>query len=253
MKETIFLLGGQDLEMQVIIGILKKQSLSYRDRLLNWSNAYLSQYTEELEQYGNNSSYLIYGIELQEDVSPPSNYIRIDHHNDYIHQPSALEQIAAILHLPLTRYQQLIAANDKAYIPGMKAMGATLEEIALIRKEDRRAQGVTEGDELLAQKAITENKEIIGDLTIIHARTSRFSPICDRLYPYKRLLIYTDDELMYYGEGVKALTLLFSSDIANGDIFYGGGESGYLGTKKGLYTAQEIETLINKIKYIKLQ
>ena len=71
-------------------------------------------------------------------------YHRIDHHNEYCHLPSSLEQVASVLGVELNRKQRLIAANDVGYIPAMKALMATDEEIAEIRREDRRAQGVTE-------------------------------------------------------------------------------------------------------------
>lgn len=247
-KQLIFLLGGHDLEMNVIANILKEQCVCYRDHSLEWHNAKLSQYKEDLHRYGNNPAYHIYGIELQEDCLLPDNYTRIDHHNDYVDCPSALEQVAAVLGLSLTRYQQLVAANDKGYIPGMKEIGATPEEIICIRLEDRKAQGVSDEDELLAKKAIRENKVETANLILIRAFTSRFSPICDRLYPYARLLIYTDREVGYYGKGVAILKEKFENELLLGNMFCGGGNEGYLGTKQDAYSFSDLELIIKQIK-----
>ena len=245
--QSLFLLGGHDLEMNAIIQLLEEHHLIYKDRSLQWNNAYLSQYEQDLSLFKDNSSYKIYGIELQEDIVPPSNYVRIDHHNQYTKLPSALEQIAELLHHPLNRWQQLIAINDKAYIPGLQQAGASQEEILRIRFEDRKAQGVSINDELLAEKAIRENKEETENLIVVRAYSDRFSPICDRLYPFKQLLIYTDKELVYYGKGIPLLQKIFKELLA-GKMFCGGGDNGYLGTKQKRYSFIELQTIINQIK-----
>ena len=251
-QNQLFLLGGHDLEMLTISSVLKENNLLIIDHSLQWNNAYLSQYETEIKQYGNLSTWKIYGIELQEDIEIPNNYIRIDHHNDFSQNPSALEQIMLMLNQPLNRLHQLIAANDAYYIPGMQRMGATLAEIEHIRYEDRKAQGVTLEEEEISEKAIQENNEICGDLIIVQAYSSRFSPICDRLYPYKKLLIYTNEELIYYGKGVSKLVAKYRNAVLNKKMFHGGGESGYLGTIKGAFSQEEIKQIVNQIKIIPL-
>lgn len=246
--KKIFLLGGHDLEMLTIKELLEKREDCWViDKDLSWSNAYLSAYQEELEEY---AGMQIYGVELQEDIEVPANYFRIDHHNDYAGLPSALEQVAGCVGISLSRKQQLIAANDKGYIPAMKALFATEEEIVEIRRDDRIAQGVTESDEELAEKTIADNKEVVNDLTIVHALCSRFSPICDRLFPYDKLLIYTDSEWMYYGEGCGRVRELFAVESSLGNLFYGGGEKGYVGVKQNVYNKDEILEMVNRIKNI---
>lgn len=246
--QSLFLLGGHDLEMNTIAGLLEERHLQYKDRSLQWNNAYLSQYEQEISLFRDNPSLKIYGIELQEDIIAPGNYVRIDHHNQFAHLPSALEQIAQLLHQPLNRWQQLVAINDKAYIPGLEMAGASKDEIAHIRFEDRKAQGVSEKDELLAEKAILENREEIADLVIVRAYTSRFSPICDRLYPFKQLLIYTDKEFVYYGNEADLLRTKFKEALSSGKMFFGGGDKGYLGGKQAAYSSDELKTIINQIK-----
>lgn len=244
----IFMLGGADLEMCTIRQLLENLKLCYYDRKLRWDNAYLSVYQNCLDRFGNKDHYILVGIELQEDVTPPGNYIGIDHHNQNVGKPSSLEQVADLLALSLTREQQLIAANDKAYIPGMMALRASDDEIAEVRRRDRMCQGVTEEDEVLAEKAISENMEQVKDLIVVKALSARFSPICDRLFPYHQLLVYTYAEWMYYGERLHQLLLLFKDDIAARKLFYGGGTNGYVGSKKNVYTENEIQQIVNRIK-----
>lgn len=47
-KKHLFLLGGHDLEMQTIVQILTDRNVIFKDRYLQWDNALLSQYEEEI-------------------------------------------------------------------------------------------------------------------------------------------------------------------------------------------------------------
>ena len=151
MKKVIFLLGGHDLEMSEIRNMLEENAVQYFDRSLSWSNANLKEYAQELDLYGNKEDISLYGIELQEKgYHPiPSNYTRIDHHNEMSSRPASILQVAAVIDIPVSRYRQLIAANDTGYIPGMACLGATPDEINAIRLLDREAQGVTVKDKEL--------------------------------------------------------------------------------------------------------
>lgn len=248
----LFLLGGHDLEMLTIRDVLDTYGCVYVDHQLQWDNAKLSSYWSEIKRYKRDvsSENIIYGIELENDLFlEPGLYRSIDHHNDRSDAPSALEQILSLLNIPMSREYQLIAANDKAYIPGMLAMEATEEEIRDIRLADRRAQGVTEEDEFLAEKAIVEHLRHEGELIVVKALSSKFSPICDRLYPYRSLLVYTATEWMFYGKGTQQILILFMEEFRKGKIFYGGGTDGYIGSKVSIYTEQEILEIIKKIEY----
>lgn len=246
-KQRIFLAGGIDLEMLTIQKLLDEWHESYLNLHLNWDNALLSRYAQELDAIPSDTT--IYGIELREDMRAPHNYVRIDHHNDLSESPSALEQVATLLAISLNRHQQLVAANDHYYIPGMLKLNATGEEIAQIRQSDRKAQGVTKEDELLAVTAI-ENKKSFGNVTIVEALSFAFSPICDRLYPYEKLLIYTSQNLVYYGENKYKLVGVFQKEIILGKMFHGGNDSGYFGIAKGYYNRKEILDFVKTIKDI---
>ncbi len=154
-------------------------------------------------------------------------------------------QVAKIIKCELTRWQKLIAANDSGYIPAMRALGATDIEIAEIRKQDRAAQGVTPIEEELAEVAIN-NIRIYGDkeLLVVKSLSSKFSPICDRLYPYNNLIIYTDREFTYYGERSEEL-MSYNSNIDN--IYYGGGAKGFWGIPRDSISSTEIAHIVDKI------
>lgn len=247
LEKVLFLLGGHDLEMLTIRNVLDKAGIKYADHGLQWNNAFLSSYRQELDEMSE-KGWNVWGIELQEDIAVPSCYRRIDHHNEWAHLPSALEQVLEVLHLPVNRYLHLVAANDKAYIPGMLQLNATPEEVEAIRRADRKAQGVNDRDELLAERAIAENCKKVGDLLVVRALSPRFSPVCDRLFPYRRLLVYTDDEWIYYGEGAMQVRKCFENDFLAGKLFCGGGENGYVGIKGGVYSSDEIQIMVERIK-----
>lgn len=224
----VFLLGGHDLEMitikQLLIANGFPDGKAIADQNLQWG-AKLSDFQNRF-----NDSHTFVGIELSQDIAPPPRYINIDHHNEHSHKSSSLEQVVELLksqlgiNIEFSRNLQLIAANDSGYIPAMLQMGATPEEIADIRRRDREAQGVTEEDERLAIKSIRKNQKIKNGITIVKSLTSRFSTITDRLYPCNRLLIYTDNELTYYGECVNRLILAFAELIENGIAYSRGGQ-----------------------------
>lgn len=246
-SDSIFLLGGHDLEMMTIKALLLRRHYRVADRNLSWNNAFLSTYKDVITDAGTNTT--LYGIELKDDLGlQDARYVRIDHHNDYYNKDSSLEQVARIIGHSLTFEEQLIAANDKAYIPAMEALGASPAQIEDIRRRDRSAQGVTEEDESLAEESIKLHFVQNGSIIIVKSLTARFSAICDRLYPYRRLLIYTPTEWTFYGDGKHELVAEFAPDIAAGRVYHGGGDNGYIGTAKGAFISDEINNLVSHIK-----
>ncbi len=67
----------------------------------------------------------------------------------------------------LTHRQQLVAANDRGYIPAMLEAGASESEIACIRSLDRAAQGISAEDERLAAEDIGQRAEWRGDRVMV--------------------------------------------------------------------------------------
>lgn len=246
--KSLFLLGGHDLEMLTIKEILNCNNIPFCDKNLKWDNAKISEYKDEINVFLlKNPDGNIYGVELENDLELASeHYVVIDHHQESCNLPSALEQVLLLLGAEKTRYHELVAANDKWYIEGLKKAGASEEEIKEIRRADRQAQGVTEEDEMLAEKSVKE-KASYGDLIVVRSLTPRFSTICDRLYPYDSLLIYNDDEFTYYGKKAKEVKEMFSEEEKDKKIYFGGGDSGFVGSKKGTFSEAGIVTRVNKI------
>lgn len=235
-------MGGYDLEMLEIKKILKEMKLNFTDKKLSWG-AKLSDY----KNYFTDNSITYVGIELEEDIEPPMNYHSIDHHNKRSAEPASIEQLALLLNIKLNRYQQLVAANDKGYIPAMKAMEATREEIAMVRRADRQAQGVTEEMEQIAEKEIqnTENKN---GITVLKTILKKFSPIVDRLETDK-LIVYNEETLNYYGKNASKLNLLFKNLVDEKKAYSGGNDNGFWGIAAGHFTKKEVEEIMGKIVF----
>lgn len=252
--DYLFLIGGSDLEMATIKRLLTDNGFSegqnIADHHLRWG-AKLSDYQNLF-----NDLRTFVGIELTQDVDPPPRYINIDHHNENSYKSSSLEQVIELLKndlklkIEFTRDLQLIAANDKGYITAMLELNATKEEIADIRQRDREAQGVTEEDERLAEESILNHLTVEKGITVVQSLTSHFSAITDRLYPCSKLLIYTDNEMTYYGEGISRLTFAFDELIKQQKAYSGGGEDGFFGINRDGISSlgncnQAIEQIIN--------
>ena len=236
-----FLPGGYDLEMVTIKTILEQQGIPFSDKQLRWG-AKLSAYADVL----NDEDHFV-GIELIEDIGQPKYYTLIDHHNEFAHLNSSLEQVAALLYINLDREKQLIAANDKGYIPAMIALEATQSEIDEIRQRDRKAQGVSEQDEQLAKESIAHYLVRSNEVIIVKSLTPRFSTITDRLFPFENLLIYNETTLTYYGRNKQMLADHWANMIAKGKAFHGGGDAGYFGFDKGALSEVELHEKIGCI------
>jgi len=239
LSNYVFFLGGHDLEMLTIKELLIKHGLLYYDKNLSWG-AKASSYNDEIEKLTKDQIPVF--IELDIDVQIPPNSILIDHHNQKAGKTAktSIEQIAELLGVELNREQRLISANDRAYIKGMLEMGATDEEIRSIRERDRKAQGVTEEDERLAEISLKHfSHRYSSDLIIVYNLSSKISPIIDRLYCYYRhiFVINLSGELFYSGTGqiVNLLCEKFKKlSLSNQKIiyWYGGNlpDEGYFGS-----------------------
>lgn len=243
-NKIVFLLGGKDLEMLEIKNILTKKNLTFYDKELTWG-AKLSDYKDILGKYENINNIEIYVIELEIDMVKPHNCIEIDHHNQNSNKPSSLEQICTLLNIDISenRYLQLVSANDKNYISGMKQINASENEILNIRKKDREEQGITIEDENLAQISIDKSSS-----NIIYSFTTKFTSISDRIYgKYNNYIIYNNFKIIFYGYKISEIKIFFEKlNIEKKQYYYGGGDLGFIGIKNNILNKEEIEVLIKE-------
>lgn len=145
--------------------------------------------------------------------------------DDRSNSKSAIEQTVEIAGIELDGKDKIdmmfIAANDKAYIGGMKECGKQLgmsEEdiqavVAYIRSQERRVRGITLEQEAQAEESIeklgkTEEKKAYIKMTLPHSKTAT---VTDRLYgQYDNLLIITktEGEFNFYGQADNIMQLL---------------------------------------------
>lgn len=213
MKKYTFMLGGADAEMSAIRELLEGVGVEYVDHQLSWG-AKVDSYKEEIEE-ALNAGKVPVCIELQGAEAYGDQVIAVDHHSyggiDYTDCPAAILQVCELLGVEPNRHQQLIAANDSGYIPGMLAMGATPEEVAEIRRLDRAAQGITPEQEAEAERAL-QALERIGGATVVRMAHSKCAPVTDALFGSKDadslLIVCGDGERDYFGNGAVCQRLI---------------------------------------------
>ncbi len=203
-KNLHFFLGGNDLEMKTIETLLKEQGVSYSTKNIDWREASkvgVSVYGDEISKVAAEGKIPVI-IELKKDSRLPEETIEIDHHNENASKPASILQVCELLGIEPTRKMLLIVANDSGYIPAMLAMGATKEEIAMIRYHDRSCQNITAEQEEQAEEAIKHTKEING-VTIVMLPHSKTATVTDRLFdeskPQNLLIVSADGETNYFG------------------------------------------------------
>lgn len=236
----IFLIGGYDLEMLEIKKILLEKGIDFLDKKLSWG-AKWTDYSEyfELTKYKDKT---FVGIELGDKEYMPDDAIDIEHHNFDSDKPSSIEQIASLLNIKLNRWQNLVAANDKAYIQGLESLCATKEEIKKIRTADKKAQGVTPEYEEKAKKAVEKSLKWHNNIAVIKTDIDKFSPITDLMYGKSdKLIIYNDATLNYYGFLPDNLLEAFEEEIKKDKAYYGGKKSnGFFGLAKSHWNKASI-------------
>lgn len=218
-EHLVFFLGGYDLEMVTIRDLLHQVAPErVHDKRLEWG-AKASAYAEEIRQALARSLTPVL-IELVDDLGLDATAILVaDHHGERAgeSQPTSLHQIFALLGLPSegwTRWFELVAANDRGYIPALVEMGATLEEIVQVRAADRAAQGITPEEETAGERAVAQAQTVANErLTIVRLPHARTATVADRLQPelggpgYENLLVYCPKQVNFFGSGklVRAL------------------------------------------------
>lgn len=155
--------------------------------------------------------------------------------------------IAPMSKFQLNCEQELIAAINTEYNPAMIEVGAIPDEIAEIHRQKRQAERVTDEDELLAEMSIRDHLKVIKGITVVKSCTSKFCAIYERLQPCSNLLIYDNNELTYYGDGVPALIHAYDHLITKNKAHYGGGPNKFFSIHKGTLTTEGINQIRKEI------
>lgn len=225
-----FFLGGHDLEMTAIRGLLEEFAEGrFCDKALKWG-AKASDYRAEITEAISKGMTPVL-IELEDDIGLGEEVaVKVDHHGERAgaDKPASIEQVFKLLGLPAARWTRrldLVCVNDKGYIPALVAAGASQEEIIKIRAEDRRAQGITEEESEAGVKAAGGARvSSKGTLTVVnlpHARTAAVTDVMDPALGgkgYVNLLIISPGEVNFFGHGDK----VFALDKAFPGGYFGG-------------------------------
>lgn len=248
--DPIFFLGGRDLEMVEIAHLLTAEGLPFADKGLAWG-ARLSDYRDEIE-HALSAGKTPVTVELADDMPDAwpmrVHLISVDHHNERAGEPSSLRQIFTLLDLAPARFTRrlaLVEANDTGHIPGMRAIGATNDEMLAIRREDRAAQGITPAEEVSGRAALATARRLAvplaegGMLTLVQCAHARTATIADPLaldpafaHLPRDLLVLAPDSVHFFGAGpaVAALAATFKGGWRGGDLphrgFWGHAEPG---------------------------
>ncbi len=206
-----FFLGGHDLEMLTIRELLDENGIPYYDKGLSWG-AKASDYKEEIKE-SIRLAHIPVLVELIDDMDISQQKVIIIDHD----RPTSLHQVFELLQLPnekWSRWFELVAANDRGYIPEMLKIGAAREEILEIRRADRNAQGITEEQEKQGTEAVRKAEVLFdGKLTIVRLPHAKTAVVTDLLYPalsknaYENLLVISPDEVNFFGGGSLILEL----------------------------------------------
>ena len=118
-QNLIFFLGGHDAEMITIRELLHNNDISeqnIKDKNLKWG-AKLSEYKEDLGKLTDKQTAVLIELTVDDKNLLPRNYKIIDHHNENAgaNKKTSLEQIAELLGVEFSRWQQLISANDRGH------------------------------------------------------------------------------------------------------------------------------------------
>lgn len=249
-NRDVYLMGGSDLEMYQIKKRLERSGREYVDKDLAWG-AKIGDYKDEIKKIFEEEKIPI-AVELL-GADQVEGVVDIDHHGENAHRPAAISQVMDRAGLKMSFVDELVAANDSAYIPGMEAkieerrhefearIGSDGFEklktklISLIRAKDRQLQGITKEHEEQAEVAIKQlETECDGSLTVVRLPHSKTATVSDRLFgKYKNLLILSEDgEVNFYGDGklCQDLQKKFEGSWSGGSGFGEKGKNAYWGS-----------------------
>lgn len=196
--KDVFLLGGKDLEMYQIEKRLRRAGKEFVARNLEWG-AKIDDYNDVVQEILTGDKNPV-AVELG-GADAVEGVVDIDHHNEKSGRPASITQVMSRIGKPMSLVDEMVAANDSAYIPGMQAK---MEEyrsqlvekygeekfeklktklIELIRAKDRQIQGVTPDMEREAAEAIEKAERGPNGLVVVRVSHGKMPSVTDRLFP----------------------------------------------------------------------
>lgn len=219
MTRYAFFLGGRDLEMVAIAALLHERQAAGDARIARVTDAGLLWGARASDYGGQIAAAAGAGltpvlVELGADIPLPPGTIEIDHHGPRSAEPPALRQVFDLLALPeadWTRERALVAANDTGHVAGMRAMGATDEDIRRIRAADRAAQGITPEEEAEGLRALAARREGLGGrlliVTLAHGRSATVADPLALAGDMRDLLLLSPGSTQFFGDGARIARL----------------------------------------------
>jgi hypothetical protein len=223
-----FFLGGHDLEMVVVADLVRGEcgAAALADKALSWG-ARASDYALEIARGAADGLRPVL-VELAPDIALPEGTIEIDHHGEKAGGPCSLRQVFELLGLPEARWSRhfaLVAANDTGHVAGMRAIGASNEEIATIRAADRRAQGIIPAEEDAGRAALAAARHALGGaVLVVHLPHGRSATVTDPLAlagdTAPEILVLMPGSVGYFGSGaaIMALDAAFPGGWRGGEL-----------------------------------
>ena len=226
-----FFLGGQDLEMVTIADLVRRVlgPAAVVDKHLAWG-AKASDYSAEIAAWrAEGGTAVLVELPLDAGLGPAPDLLLVDHHGDRAAEPPSLRQVFALLGRPEAewgRHFALVAANDVGHVAALRAMGASVAEIAAIRAADRRAQGVTVAEEAAGLAALAAARRAAGGRLLVvalpHGRSATvMDPLAIGPAPAPAdVLVISPGGPQFFGGGaaVAALDAAFPGGYRGGEL-----------------------------------
>lgn len=248
-----FFLGGHDLEMVTIAGLLRDLQAQGHPRVARLVDPGLAWGARASDHGAAIAEAAAAGlvpvlVELVPDIPLPPGTIEVDHHGLRSGEPAALRQVFDLLSLPparWTRHFALVAANDTGHVAALRRIGATDAEVAAIRAADRAAQGITPLEDRAGADALARAEEWLnGSLLVVRLPHGRSAPVADRLAvagDLRDLLLLCPAATQFFGTGARiaALDAAFPGGWRGGEL----PTRGYWGISRAISLPDLLSTL----------
>lgn len=164
-----------DGESKTIVDICRRLGVDVRVSEQPWGATLDREPSENLQRLKKTIVVIeMPSIALEEQLGRQGHAVLVvDHHHypnwnlDRRRPLSSLEQVAEILGYPLTRWEQGVAINDRAYIFGLLDAGYAMDEILALRRFDLESQGVPP-ERIDAVREALRTAPVKAGITVLH-------------------------------------------------------------------------------------